>query len=250
MTVGFDPGTGRVRLDAVHFEALCRQYDAPGSADPEAVAALQRAGALVAGVAPASLQPALAAVQRPIAKLDLLVTGAGGYLLHQGWMSIGSAVLADLGDGDYDFAAVATEFVPTLVARLTRLGLRPHLPQGRVALTTDVLDGLGSVDAAARADALRAVVAAASSTWPQWASRADGGEWRFWVADLSWATRSAAGDDGEGARRLGVVDTGAGLLRVDGGDAGPALVAVTPTEVWHLLSSILPADDDVLLPAP
>lgn len=218
----FAADSGRVRLDPTTFEALCRVADPPS-----------RSAA------------ALAAVQQPIASLQLLITGSAGYQLHQGWLSVVSAVLADVGDGSYDFAAIGTEFVPTLVARMTRLGLRPHLEPATVAVTEAVLDGLVSHETGPRAEAAQALVAATASTWPAWAAAAQAGDWRFWVADVTWPAPAGEAASDEAGRRLAVLDTGAGLVRVDGDESGPRLVAVTPTEVWRLLSGILPADDDL-----
>lgn len=268
MNPAFDADSGRIRLDATAFEALCRVADpasrsaAALASDAAPLAALHGSGALVDGVAHEALRPALAAVQQPIASLQLLVTGSAGYRLHQGWLSVVSAVLADVGDGSYDFAAIGTEFVPTLVARMTRLGLRPHLGPASVAVTETVLDALASHEAGPRAEAAQTLVSATASTWPAWSAAAQGGDWRFWVADVTWpapadtaaSANTATSDDtaasDDAGHRLAVLDTGAGLLRVDGDDSGPRLVAVTPTEVWHLLSSILPADDEVAAAAP
>lgn len=172
----FDVASGRVRLDPTTFEALCRQADPPSgpggalASDSVALAALQRSGALVDGAVHEALRPALAAVTRSIASLQLVVTGSAGYQLHQGWLSVVSAVLADVGDGSYDFAALGTEFVPTLMARMTRLGLRPHLEPASVAVTEAVLDGLASHEADPRAEAAQAIVALTASVWPTWAA--------------------------------------------------------------------------------
>ncbi|OFE17856.1 hypothetical protein BA895_13745 [Humibacillus sp. DSM 29435] len=247
----FDPASGRIRLDATTFETLCREFDSPsppGSApasDVTPLAPLRTSGALVDGVVHEALRPALAAVQRPIAMVHLVVAGAAGRQLHQGWLSVVSAVLADLGDGSYDFAAVGTEFVPTLVARLTRLGLRPHLPAGRVPVTEAVLDGLAAHKAAPRAAAAQALVSTTASVWPAWSAAVSAGDWRFWVVDVTWPERAGGAASASSGRRLAVLDTSAGLLRVDVDDSGPMLVAVTPTEVWRLLSGMLPGDDDL-----
>ncbi len=247
----FDAASGRVRLDATTFEALCRESDSPSptgtapASDVATIADLQSSGALVDGDVHEALRPALAAVQRPIAMLHLVVTGAAGHQLHQGWLSVVSALLADLGDGLYDFAAVGTEFVPTLVARMTRLGLRPHLPRESATVTEAVLDGLAAHEAAPRAAAAQALVSTTASAWPEWSAAASAGDWRFWVVDVTWPKPAGGTASESSGRRLAVLDTSAGLLRVDVDDSGPRLVAVTPTEVWRLLSGILPGDDDL-----
>ncbi|MDN5796649.1 MAG: hypothetical protein L0H79_12950 [Intrasporangium sp.] len=253
MTVTFDEASHRLRVDAGSFSALAALAagTTPGPTTDELVG-LTRAGAVMDGRPHAVLEPALAAVAAPLAHLGLVVSGGRGARLHQMWLSVVSAVLADVGDGNYDLVCIGSEFVPTTVARLTRLGLRPRLPGGgppdgwppdrRLPVETGLLDALCSTQDEGRFDAIRSLAARVPESWPTLASQLDAGEWRFWVADVTWP---------HGSRRLVVLDTQAGLL-TPVGDHATMLVPTTPTDVWRRLTSILPSDDDLagLPPAP
>jgi hypothetical protein len=140
------------------------------------------------------------------------------------------------GDGTYDFVTVGTEFVPTTVARLTRLGLRPRLAEASMPVDAAILDALWSLDDTVRLEAIRSIAAGGGPDWPALAAQIDSGEWRFWVADVTWPS---------GQRRLAVLDTQAGLLTLGGEADAMLIVPTTPTEVWRRLASILPGDADL-----
>jgi hypothetical protein len=57
-------------------------------------------------------------------------------------------------------------------------------------------------------------------------------------------------DDDLVSRRVSVLDTTAGMLALEGSTGAPghdrlSLTPTTPTDVWYLLSSILPSDADL-----
>jgi hypothetical protein len=139
-------GPGRLRLDAESFIALAEHLSNPRPGGDPAACALANAGVLVDGQPHASLRAGLAAVANPLASLQVLVTGQGGVQLHQGWLSILSAVLADVGDGTFDFIGLGTEFVPTAVARMTRLRFRPSVEDAVSRVDESVLDDLSAGD--------------------------------------------------------------------------------------------------------
>lgn len=252
MTVQFDAAVGRVRLDPAAFEALV-ELGAGHEPDPgRAEAALTEAGALVDGRPHHVLAPGLAAVTRPLARLETVVASRQSLLVHQGWLSVLSAVLADVGDGSYDFACVATEFVPTTIARLVRLRPRLRLTPGATTVSADLLDGLVDPDDDRRARAAEELASALSPQWGEAAGLVRSGAWCFWSADVSWAPPGVVvrSDQDLVSRRLAVLDTAAGLLTVERGK-GPlggdrlSLTTTTPTDVWMLLSGILPSDADL-----
>ncbi|MEW1953096.1 hypothetical protein [Terrabacter sp. NPDC080008] len=264
MTVQFDAAVGRVRLDPDTFEALVdlgakasddtrsatHRADTGGPEGP--VAELVAAGVVVDGRPHDVLVPGLAAVTRPLARLETVVASRQGVLVHQGWMSLLSAVLADVGDGSYDFAGVATEFVPTTIARLVRLRPRPRLEPGSVVVTPDLLDGLIDPDDERRARAADELAAALDPHWREVAELVRSGAWCFWSADVLWAPpdRPVTSDADLVSRRVSALDTTAGLLALeadrDGSTAGGlALVPTTPSDVWFLLSGILPSDSEL-----
>jgi hypothetical protein len=258
VTIQFDPTVGRVRLDPRAFEAL---VDLEASADRSAAADLSAAGVLVDGRPHQVLAPGLAAVTRPLARLEAVVSSHQGLLVHQGWMSVLSAVLADVGDGTYDFAGVATEFVPTTIARLVRLRPRPRLGPGTVTVTAELLDALIDSDDDRRARAADDLASVLAPRWDEPAELVRAGAWCFWTAEVSWAPpgRPVGSDADLVSRRVCVLDTAAGMLALESSadtststSAGDrlTLVPTTPTDIWFLLSSILPSDADLGVPSP
>jgi hypothetical protein len=252
VTVQFDATVGRVRLDPTTFEALVDLGSAANGDSDGMLADLTAAGVLVDGRAHEVLAPGLAAVTRPLAQLETVVASRQDLLVHQGWMSVLSAVLADVGDGTYDFAGVATEFVPTTIARLVRLRPRPRLAPGSASVTSDLLDGLVDPDDGRRVRAAHDLASALAPHWDEAAELVRAGAWCFWSADVSWAPpgRAVRSDDDLVSRRVSVLDTTAGMLALEGSTGAPghdrlSLTPTTPTDVWYLLSSILPSDADL-----
>jgi len=254
VTIQFDPTVGRVRLDPRAFEAL---VDLEASADRSAAADLSAAGVLVDGRPHRVLAPGLAAVTRPLARLEAVVSSRQGLLVHQGWMSVLSAVLADVGDGTYDFVGVATEFVPTTIARLVRLRPRPRLGTGTVPVTADLLDALIDPDDDRRARAADDLASVMAPSWDEPAELVRAGAWCFWTAEVSWAPpgRPVRSDADLVSRRFCMLDTAAGILGLESSASTSTgdrltLVPTTPTDIWFLLSSILPSDADLGVPSP
>ncbi|GAA2485609.1 hypothetical protein [Terrabacter carboxydivorans] len=255
MTVQFDAGVGRVRLDPATFEALVELGSGTrtGTADHRGpLEDLTAAGAVVDGRPHEVLTPGLAAVTRPLARLEAVVASRQSLLVHQGWMSVLSAVLADVGDGTYDFAGVATEFVPTTIVRLVRLRPRQRLASGSVTVTPDLLDGLIDSDDGRRSRVADDLATALSPHWGEVAELVRSGAWCFWSADVLWAPpgRTVRSDADLSSRRVSALDTTAGMLTLEGGaDASGRdhleLTPTTPSDVWFMVSSILPSDADL-----
>ncbi|MGO4601881.1 hypothetical protein [Terrabacter sp. 2YAF2] len=260
MTIQFDPTVGRVRLDPRAFDALVdleASADRSTGADRSAAADLSAAGVLVDGRPHQVLAPGLAAVTRPLARLEAVVSSRQGLLVHQGWMSVLSAVLADVGDGTYDFAGVATEFVPTTIARLVRLRPRPRLDPGTVTVTPELLDALIDPEDHRRARAADDLASVLTPRWGEPAELVRAGAWCFWTAEVSWAPpgRPVRSDADLVSRRVCVLDTAAGMLALESAadtstDDRLTLVPTTPTDIWFLLSGILPSDAELGVPSP
>jgi len=166
----------------------------------------------------------------------VLVTGPDGVRLHQAWVAFVSAMLTDLADGTYDFAAVSTEFVPTTIGRLTGLQARPRLDPASAVVDESLLDDLASNSEAARAAGSEAL-ADLLAPWPPAAAAVRAGLWQLSVVDIAFPAR-----DRTIVRRLAWVDVDAGLLRVEADEHGPTLVPTTSTAVWRAIVSILPTD--------
>jgi hypothetical protein len=236
VSVTFDAATARLRLDADAFITLVEYATDPEGACDDVVERLSGAGAVADGAPHPVLRNALAAVTSSRGSLQVLVTGPDGVRLHQAWVAFVSAMLTDLADGTYDFAAVSTEFVPTTIAQLTGLQGRPRLDAASAVVDESLLDDLASNSASARADGGEAL-ADLLAPWPRVSAAVRAGHWRLSVVDIAFQARERTV-----VRRLAWVDTDAGLLRVEADEHGPALVPTTSTALWRAIVSILPAD--------
>lgn len=236
MSVAFDATTGHLQLDPEAFVGLVDYASDPGSVDHDVVARLREAGAVVDGAPHPRLQGALAAVTSSVGSLQVLRSDAVDVSLHQTWVAFVSAMLTDLGDGTYDFAAVSTDFLPTEVARFTGLAPRPRLEPAEVVVDESLLDALSAGSARTRG-AGSAVLADTLAPWPSAAAAVRAGRWGLAVVDVAFPTAA-----GTVVRRLAWVDTEAGMLRVEADDRGPVLVPTTSTALWEAVVALLPTD--------
>lgn len=238
MSVEFDPTSGILRLDAEAFITLAElSSDAVDPCDTT-LGRLVDAGAVLDGAPHPLLRQAVAAVAGSIASLQVLVAGPDDVRLHHGYLSDDVALLTDLGDGTYDFAAVGAEFVPESIARITRIAPRPRLSAGSAAVDEAVLDDLASSSSAARAFGVEAL-AELLTPWPGAAAAVRAGSWHLALVDVTFVD-----DSRTVARRLAWFDTDAGLLRVEADEHGPVLVPVATTELWRAVVAVLPDDLD------
>ena len=244
MSIDFDAARATLRLDVDAFITLTELSSEPGdSGDPggtldSSVDRLVDAGAVLDGAPHPALRRALAAVSGSLASLQVLVACPRDVRLHHGWLCGDAALLTDLGDGTYDFAAVDGEFVPESIARATHLGPRPRLADGSAVVDEAVLDDLASNAGAAR-DVGAETLADVLAPWPAAAAAVRAGSWHLSVVDVSFADAGRTV-----ARRLAWVDTDAGTLRVEADEHGPVLVPAAPTELWHAVVAILPDELD------
>lgn len=236
MSVTFDAATTRLQLDADAFITLVEYATDPEGACEEVVERLSEAGAVADGAPHPVLRNALAAVTTSLGSLQVLVTGPDGVRLHQAWVAFVSAMLTDLADGTYDFAAVSTEFVPTTIARLTGLQWRPRLEAATAVVDESLLDDLASNSTVARSAGSEAL-ADLLAPWPHACAAVRGGRWTLSVVDIAFQARERTV-----VRRLAWLDVHAGLLRVEADEHGPTLVPTTSTDLWRAIVSILPAD--------
>ncbi|WP_343989677.1 hypothetical protein, partial [Terrabacter terrae] len=144
MSVDFDATTGHLQLDPEAFIGLVDYATEPEGVCDELVARLHRAGVVSDGRPHLLLRNALAAVTSSLGSLQVLVSTPGEVTLHQCWVAFVSALLSDLGDGTYEFAAVSTDFLPTAIARRTGLAPRPRLEQAKAVVDESLLDALSA----------------------------------------------------------------------------------------------------------
>lgn len=236
MSVEFDAATGDLRLDAEAFIGLVEYAGEPEAVCDEVVARLHRAGAVSHGLPHPLLRNGLAAVTSSLGSLQVLCSAPRGVTLHQAWVAFVSAVLTDLRDGTYDFAAVSTDFLPTQIARLTGLAPRPRLDVAEAAVDEALLDAL-SADQAHTRVAGSLTLADTLAPWPAAAAAVRAGRWHLAVVDVAFAAPT-----GTVVRRLAWVDTDAGVLRVEADDRGPVLVPTTSTALWEAVVALLLTD--------
>ena len=236
MSVAFDATTGHLRLDPEAFVGLVDYATDPECVGDGVVARLREAGAVLEDGPHPLLQGALAAVTSSHGSLQVLRSDATHVSLHQTWVAFVSAMLTDLGDGTYDFAAVGTDFLPAEVARFTGLAPRPRLEAAEAVVDEALLDALSAASPATRV-AGSAVLADALAPWPAAAAAVRAGRWSLAVVDVAFHT-----PEGTVVRRLAWVDTQAGMLRVEADDRGPVLVPATPTALWEAIVSLLPTE--------
>jgi hypothetical protein len=239
MSVSFDPDHEALRLDADAFVSLAEYASDPAGACEELVDDFVRAGVVADGRPHPILREALAAVTSARCSLQVLVSAPGGVWLHHGWLAARCAMLTDLGDGTYDFAAVGTEFAPTSIARLTVLRARPRLDAATAPIDEALLDDLASSSAGGRAAAADRL-ARLLTPWPEARAAVRSGGWHLAVVDV---THPAGGRTV--ASRLAWVGTDAGTLRVEVDGDELVLVPASTTDIWRSVVAILP-----LAPAP
>lgn len=242
--IEFDAASGGLRLDAGEFLDLVAWCEEPAGADPSP---FEAAGVIVGGALDSRLAPGMAAVSEPVCLLDVTVAGAQQVEVHQGWLGESAAFLTQVTPHCYQFMTVGTQFAYAGLARLTRLGPRPRLADGRAGVPDGIWDQLSDLDADTRHRAARVLAEAVRPLWPAVADALAGREWSMWIASCTWQ-----GADGqEAGRTVVVLDTLAGLLALGPDDARPGdpeaalLEPVTPTWCWQRLTGLLPGDDEL-----
>ena len=209
-----------LRLTPDEFEELVASRAAPGSAGDHE---------------PARHTEALAAVAAPMALLRLWVAGPDRASLHQLWCSGGTTgVLLHVRDDTYELHAIATSFVPALLARITRLGPRRTRATGDVPVSAAWIEAVMDAEIDGRHSAWEELQAASN---PGLRDAVRAGSLWAWTLDCAWP----AAEDEPGQRRLVVVDGAAGTWIHD----GHALVPASAREVWRVLTRILPDDDEL-----
>lgn len=213
MRVEVDAASGVVRLDEEGFDALVRAAERPEGAEPEIAARLPEV------LAVPGMPEALAAARHPEVEVRLDLAGRHGAQSHWMWLDLdAAAVLLQVRDRELQLVATAPQYFAAAVARVTRLGPRRVGPREPLALGSDVVEDLFHTDQMRRTSALTLA-----------------------GADLAW-TLSVRWDGGE--RQLAVVDGENGLFEVEPLGQEWQLRPVTGTELWRLLTTALPADEE------
>lgn len=244
----FEPETGRLRLDRETFGVLA-DWSAGVQAGGPALTELQTAGVIDDGQPHAAVAPSVDALGRPMCWLRAdLLDRDGGTETGEAWVSgeASTALLLPLPDGMTELIAMATVFLPAVLARFVELGPRPRQVAQPVPASEDLLARLTSTEPSTR----EAAGSELATTAPDESTRDA-------VNDLvsglrrDWAIR-AAWDSPRGGlegRMLRVLDTTAGLWLAQPQQDPTAEVETiwptTPTAVWRYLTRLLPDEDDL-----
>lgn len=240
--ITFSPTTGRLRLDPDTFEVLTSASNASGTVPVD----LRGCQAWTTDGPHPLLLPALAADRSPLCQLRVTLSGPDAHSLHQLWVSPeAAAVLAHVEGEQYDLFAVAPGSVHASLARLLRLGPRRRAspPNDPVRASVDLLGEV--VHAAVPADRIAALTRlfdeAPDATRTRWAAAAAAGTWRASVTEVVWP-----GPHGLAGRSLTLLDSPAGMLSAAVRSSGTVvLVPVTATDIWTILATLLPRDDEL-----
>ena len=249
----FDPAGVRLKITREDLAVLAAVARGGGTASTRATEDLRASGALTRrGVHPA-LEPVLAAVNRPVCEIhaDRRAHGAPGRRAI-GWVDPRVAALLtdrqhlEAGDPRWDLTAPHPTFLPAALAELFDLGPRGRPDTSglarRSAVTVTALDRLLTLGQRATRDAVAETLPHRSepaiAAVHQAVTRLRG-RWRL---EARW---SAPGER-TGWRSLDVIDSDPGLwVARREGRAGFRLVPATPTQIWRLLTTVLPTADEV-----
>lgn len=243
MKVDFNERSGRLLLDREGFDALAARAAGDALA-PDAVDVLRSAGVLSGD----RVRPELAfdAVADPTAVAELsMASDTGREVSGQVWVAPGGAAYLMTGPDDTcELLRTGPSFFPIAIARATGLGPRRRAAVTPWTLPPDAVEELLSADPARRRPVCDTIAAGTGDeVTAAYADRIADGPWWRWSLQLRWPA-APGGPDG---RALNVIDTEDGLLILSAHDDVVAFDPITPTEVWQLLSMILPGDDELAL---
>lgn len=197
---------GAVRLDNADFARLLGAPDHPANAEALSVPGMPEG---------------LAAVRNPLVEVDVLCSGAQALTRHHAWLSEQAALfLLTVREEERQVLVTSPAHLPSGVARVVRLHPEPVPDREPAAVTEGVLSDLFDEDSAARCAALDRTGAEAA-----------------WSATARW-------DEGE--RWVPVLRRADGLRLLDSYDEQWWQVPVSATEVWRLLTLLLPDADELV----
>lgn len=233
MTVLFDAGTGRLRLSQDSWQAL-HEWSAGRSRHGAQTAALHDAGVIDQGQPHRTLVPALEAALEPLATLSVEQRDHDGRRLDgAGWATRGAAaLLLDAPDDLRELATVHPAMLPAALARVVALGPRMRGATAPLHVRDAVASRLLGSDPDERH---RVVEDLGADLLPGLA----GGPWNHWTVLARW--------ESDGQRAVTVLDSSHQMWLVERGAGVHVLWPADPTQVWRLLTRLLPSDDELSL---
>lgn len=243
MNVAFDPESGKLSLDRVSFDALLAL--AGGTEPPtRGLGQLREAGAVQGTSIHPNLRTAVGAASDPtvIGRLEML-NEQGASVAAECWVGGGYATyLVGPPDGQLEVVTTPAPSFPISIARLVGLSPRPRATFQPWRMPMEMVDETFSADVQrrriARSDIDRSTDDADTRAFADLLER---GPWWYWKLAVHWP----AAENSDGARSLHIVDTqrGMAIMRLD--DERITVDPITPTEVFVLLTAILPADAEL-----
>lgn len=247
MKVMFDRQTGQLRLDRVSFDAMLAL--AAGAEPPAVGLEKTRDAGVVDGTSVHPIvRPAMAAAADPtaVARLEMR-SDEGTVIVAECWVAPNAATyLVGAPDDSLELISTAPGFFPVSIARLVGLSPRPRTAFQPWRMPIEMVDETFSDDIGRRRDATTPVANATDDDATQrYVDALTNGPWWYWNLGVQWP--AAPGNDG--ARSLHVVDTQTGMAILSLSDGRIAVDPTNPTEIFQLLTAILPRDDELDLAA-
>lgn len=241
MTVAFDQDSGRLRLDADCFDALTAIASGREPA-AEAYRGLREAGLVDERTVHPIIAPALLVLENPTAQAQIsMVDDAGRWWGGSIWIGAESAVfLMSTGAELDELIITGPTFFPLSIARIVGLGPRRNPKFHGWSMATTRTEELVSADASARQQAAAELRSNDADT-RSFISSIVSGPWHYWTLDARW--QPASGKDGR--RPLHVLDTSQAMAILSPEGKNVSVDPLTPSEVWLLLTMILPDDDEL-----
>lgn len=249
---GFDPVGGSLRVARSTLADLCALREG-AVVPPETKSALARAGFLVGNELHPRLVPVAAAAARPLVRLGLDLREPNGTVHCEGWIDERFALLLSA-RGFEPVVFEATFFARSLLAgQLARVvGLGPRRrPKVTDAVEIDhgLLEAiLGPGDlSVSQLEMLTDPLDELLPSWIEVLSLMSGGLTARWRAGVWWNSVEERPE----ARSFEILDSGAGLFFVSQVARGSRryrrvrLRPVTSSQVWRLLTALVPGPDQV-----
>ena len=243
MSVDFDARTGSAVLDRVTFDALLA---VTAGADPPATGIDRaRAAGLVEGVTVHhAVRAAIRAAADPVAVARLEMRNErSAFVTAECWVSTDAACyLVGPDGGPLRLLGTPPAAFPISIARLVGLSPRPRLPFVPWRMPVEMVDDTQHEDDDRRREAVGRIVETVDDAGARaFTEVLVDGPWWYWTLTVRWAGASGREDE----RTLHIVDSQAGMAMLLLSDGRIAAEPTNPTDVFRLLTAILPRDDEL-----
>lgn len=245
MNAEFDPDTGEALLDRVTFDAVVALTT--GSEPPErGLVEARSAGIVDDETVHPTVRSAFEAVADPVAvaRVEMRNERSDAVTIECWLSSVVACYLGGPGDGPLRLATSPPAAFPITIARLVGLSPRPRIPFVPWRMPIELADDALHEDEGRRRDAVYRIAEAVDDA----ATRAFAeviavGPWWYWTLTVRWAGASGREDE----RALHILDSQDGMAMLLPFDDRIAAEPTNPSDVFRLLTAILPGDEDLAL---